>query len=248
MAFLEFLTALFSPQSWAWLISRTRRKMDLTTKNDNSEPADICPFGDIVLLVGPKERRLRVSSHCLRVASKVFNVMLGPRWMRADDQKDSPEVRLPEDDSKGMRLFCAVIHYRHDLIPEELPSRLVLKFAILVDKYDTATALSFAIPNLLTRMEPKTSPDLAYVAAASMIFHDDRIFQQVCQRLIFRHNSSYLDLHEDELLRQWLPFRLIREFTWETLFLFQEQMLTSLPLHQISSQRHVTRYAPRSMA
>lgn len=188
--------------------------MDPTTTNDHQELEDICPFGDIVLLVGPKERRLRVSSHCLRVVSKVFNVMLGPRWTGADDQKDSSEARLPEDDSKGMRLFCAVIHYRHDLIPEELPSRLALKFAVLVDKYDAAMALSLAIPDLMARVEPKTTPELAHVAAASMIFDDDYSFQKVCKRLVFRDSISYLDLHEDELLKQWLPFTVIREFTW----------------------------------
>jgi hypothetical protein len=62
---------------------------------------DILPDGDVVLVVGGDNIRLRVYSQCLRSASQVFAAMFGPNW--SDGQRlsrESPtEVPLPEDDA-----------------------------------------------------------------------------------------------------------------------------------------------------
>jgi hypothetical protein len=62
-------------------LGRASRNMDTAERNGKSDPvADISPDGDVVLVVGPRNVRLRIHSQCLRCASKVFGAMFGPHW------------------------------------------------------------------------------------------------------------------------------------------------------------------------
>jgi hypothetical protein len=45
---------------------------------------EVAKDGDVILVVGPEGRRMRVSSCVLRIASKVFAAMFGPNWRTQD--------------------------------------------------------------------------------------------------------------------------------------------------------------------
>jgi hypothetical protein len=119
------------------------RNIDTAERNGKSDPvADISPDGDVVLVVGPWNVRLRIHSQCLRCASKVFGAVFGPHWSEGQGlSKESPrEVPLVEDDADALRTICCVIHYRNDNVPQapdakrsffKLPSRPINTMSVL---------------------------------------------------------------------------------------------------------------------
>lgn len=122
---------------------------NMDTTNCNSKPdrvADISSDGDVVLIVGAENLRLRVQSQCLRSASEVFSKMFGPDWSEGQSlSKEAPtETPLPEDDTDAMQTICYIIHHRNDLVPSHLSAEEVLRIAIEVDKYDLKVAFKYA--------------------------------------------------------------------------------------------------------
>ena len=94
--------------------------MDTTKRNCKLDPVlDISPDGDVVLVVGPRNVRLRIQSQVLWCASKVFGAIFGPTWSEGQGlSKESPrEVRLVEDDADALRIIYYVIHYRNNNVP-----------------------------------------------------------------------------------------------------------------------------------
>jgi hypothetical protein len=110
--------------------------------------------GDVVLVVGPEQLKLRVHSLILKATSKPFAAMLGPNWTKGHDKpdRDMPmEVLLPEDNAISLKYICAIAHYQNQMIPDDLTAQDVLGIAIMADKYDIVDALSLASrPWLLT--------------------------------------------------------------------------------------------------
>ena len=107
---------------------------------------DISPSEDIFLVIAPDRVRLRVDSHCLRSASRVFDAMFGPYWKEGQGLSDAfPKgVTLEEDDAESMRTTCCVIHQRNDS-PQLAPgSQELLQIAILVNKYTLNVAMKHA--------------------------------------------------------------------------------------------------------
>src|SRR5262249_24550771 len=97
--------------------------MDTAERNGESDLiTDISPDGDVVLVVGPQNVRLRIHSQCLQCASNVFGAMFGPHWSEGQGlSKESPrEVPLVEDDADALRIICCVIHHRNDDVPQSL--------------------------------------------------------------------------------------------------------------------------------
>src|SRR5437667_9691364 len=113
--------------------------MDTAKRNDKPDRvADISPDGDVILIVGVENLRLKVYSQCLRSASKIFGAMFGPDWTEGQRlSKESPtEVPLLEDDADAMWMICCIVHHRNDLVPQHLTAKEVLQIAIEVDKYE----------------------------------------------------------------------------------------------------------------
>ena len=121
--------------------------MDTAERNCKLDPVpDISPDGDVVLVVGPRNVRLRIQSQVLRCASKVFGAMFGPTWSEGQGlSKESPrEVRLVEDDADALQIICRVIHHRNNDVPQSLTPKEVLQITIEADKYDLNIALKYA--------------------------------------------------------------------------------------------------------
>lgn len=112
---------------------------------------DTDPAGDVMLLVGPDKVSIRASSKVLRLASRVFDKMLGPHFAEGqslsgegslEKSAASPtEFTLPDDDSEAMVLFCDTIHFKRHATPD-IAFPLLAKMAFLSDKYDSSLALS----------------------------------------------------------------------------------------------------------
>ncbi|CZR60106.1 uncharacterized protein PAC_10001 [Phialocephala subalpina] len=191
--------------------------MDTIESNGKSDPVlDISPDGDVVLVVGPRNERLRVQSQCLQCASKVFDAMFKPYWSEGQGlSKESPrEVPLVEDDAHAMQTICCVIHHRNNDVPVSLTSKEVLQIAIAVDKYDLKVALKYASVQWLKPRPDEERVDKGYLLAAAFLYDDMDTFAAHTLSLILYHKGSYLEFLDDEITNQivhWKTFYLLKE-------------------------------------
>jgi hypothetical protein len=178
--------------------------MDTAERNDKLDPVpDISPDGDVVLVVGPRNVRLRIQSQCLRCASRVFGAMFGPTWSEGQGlSKESPrEVRLVEDDADALRIICCVIHHRNNDVPQSPTPKEVLQIAIEADKYDLNVALA-------QWLKPRGKPereDMGYLLAAAFLFGDMDMFVAYALTLILHYTGSYLEFLDDKITGQIVP-------------------------------------------
>lgn len=108
---------------------------------------EIVPDGDLVLMVGPKETKLRVRSTLLMFSSKAFSVMLGPDWKEGLNMRDrdgSFQLSLPDDNAAALKIICSIIHYQNKEVSRTFPTGDALAVAVAADKYDCVNALKFA--------------------------------------------------------------------------------------------------------
>ena len=184
--------------------------MDTVEHDGKSDPVlDISTEGDIVLVVGPENVRMRVQSQCLLCASKVFGAMFKPYWSEGQGlSKESPrDVLLVEDDVDALRIICCVIHYRNEDVPEFLTPKEVLQIAIEADKYDLNVALKYARVQWLKPRDSLDLVDMGYFLAATFMFGDVEMFITHGLELILHHKSSYMELLENTVISQILPWK-----------------------------------------
>jgi hypothetical protein len=185
--------------------------MDSAKRNDESDRVgDISPDGDVILIVGAENARLRVYSQCLRSASKVFGVMFGPDWREGQRfSRESPtEVSLPKDDADAMRTICCLVHHRNDLVTEHLRADEVLQIAIAVDKYDLKIALKYASIEWLKPRIDAERVEMGHLLVAAFLFDNAEMFLAHTITLILHYNGSYLDFLDDEFTSQIMPSRM----------------------------------------
>lgn len=127
--------------------AQTSSKMALTKSSRRPLSCDICPFGDVILVVGPDEIRLRVSSRCLKAASETFRALLILDELGINDHNPK-EFTLSNDDIDAMHLICSILHHQNSIIPQYIEPAMVLNIAIASDKWKLTQALRFAIPHL----------------------------------------------------------------------------------------------------
>lgn len=202
---------------------------------------DISPDGDVILLVGPESIRLRVSSHSLRAASPVFNVMFGPHWKEGQSlcASQPTEVRLEDDDADVMQLICCVIHHKNEDIPDAIEPRTALKLAIVVDKYDCATAMKYYLKQVLrpSGLAMETLSEQAYMVAAAFILQDDTLFRDLTRALLVEFKPCYTTLLEDAELRKHLPTEFFCKQFISLLFCFWSQDLMSVAHSVLLSEK-----------
>jgi hypothetical protein len=224
--------------------------MAFPTNSDNSISGDsmsdvinICPTGDVILVIGPSETRLRVHSMFLRAASKVFEVMLGPNWKECQNlsQKRPPEVFLAEDCVAAMTIICNVLHHRNNAIPSRVEGGLLLRIALAVDKYDLDVALQHTMALWMQPLETEGGDHIVFLLAASYIRGDARMFANLSRHAILHCTKSYMIFHKDELLESILPAHVCSTYhLFSTLDVPQQLILSCLAV-QLEQRRTVAR-------
>jgi hypothetical protein len=157
---------------------------------------DIATAGDVVFIVGPSQRRLKVYSLLVKNASAVFNVMLGPAFKEGHQltQPGLTEILLPEDNAEAMQIVFNIIHGRNDAVSETLDAGMLLQVTIIADKYDCYVPLKFAMKAWLSRMST-THPEEAWtLTMTALILRRQEPFGQATSALILHHSGSYLGL------------------------------------------------------
>ncbi|KAF2099015.1 hypothetical protein NA57DRAFT_76251 [Rhizodiscina lignyota] len=99
---------------------------------------NIAEAGDVVLVVGPEAKRIRVSSIFLSVVSPIFDNMLngngggmviyrGPGLPR--------EIVMVQDKPEAAELFCYVVHHIGPRVPRKILTHELYDFSAFVQKY-----------------------------------------------------------------------------------------------------------------
>lgn len=116
-------------------------------------------LGNLTVIVGKGESQIRtlVSKDAMRHASPVWRAMLDTnKW------KESTEgvLDMPEDDPQAMLIILRFAHLQFKQIPKVVEPMLLLKIAILCDKYDLYEVLWVHFVPLWTKSEDlKLSPE-----------------------------------------------------------------------------------------
>jgi hypothetical protein len=162
---------------------------------------DIAADSNVVLLVGPEERRLRVSASSLANVSKVFRTMFGPYFSEGQDLSDissgPKEVHMPDDNADAIEIICSMMHFHS--IPQEVGPDLMLDIAIVIDKYDCGIVLQHASILWLDPKKSKTLVELARLMAASYLPDNSKAFSQVTLAMVFGYGASYPALGEQDI-------------------------------------------------
>jgi hypothetical protein len=146
-------------------------------------------------LVGPDNVKLRVHSLVLKSASRTFFAMFEPTWKEGNmlGRNESTEVRLPEDNVTALRIICAVLHHRNELVPPTLTAGNILEIAIIADKYECIDALKFASQDWL-QPRGNEAGDLMLLTAAAYLFQNAPAFKKITKAMILNHSGPYLAL------------------------------------------------------
>ncbi|OQD69797.1 hypothetical protein PENPOL_c002G04779 [Penicillium polonicum] len=161
---------------------------------------NIAPAGDIILVVGPEQLKLRVQSLFLKAASKVLCAILGPNWKEGHDMLGAclpVEILLPEEDATALRCICAILHHRITLIPQIMAAHDVLRVAVTAKKFGVVEALTFANEFWLCPLN-KGASDLIVLAAAASLFQNAKAFRDITKALALNYGGSYLALSSED--------------------------------------------------
>jgi len=170
----------------------------VTPNATNLSTIGIAPSGDVVLVIGDEERKMRVHSLILRTSSKVFDAMLGPSYSEGANLSSAApkDISLPEDDAAALEIIFNVIHCRTDAIDDPLDPSLVLRVAIMADKYDFIEALKYAARDWMKCDAVRDAENLWRLAIASCWLRDDRGFENNTLALLCQYGGSYVNLGE----------------------------------------------------
>jgi len=175
------------------------------TSNDKKDVLEsnaiinIAQSGDVLLIIGPEQKQIKVYSIILRCASKVFDTMLGPNFQEGQNLlPDTPkEILLPEDGAVGFELLLNVIHYRMDVLSDEITPDLICYVSVIAEKYGLVDAMRWTIRDWLRPKKTKTEPlKLWQLAIASFCFRDERAFAILTRKLIMSHDGSFRELEQ----------------------------------------------------
>ncbi|KAM5360762.1 hypothetical protein BFJ70_g16769 [Fusarium oxysporum] len=189
--------------------------MEDPTDTKPNTVVEIAPDGDLVLIVGPEETKLRVRSILLMAASKPFSVMLGPDWKEGHDMRDHDgpfELSLPDDNAATLKIICSIIHYQNKKIPRTLSAGDVLAVAVVADKYDCVNALKFASETWLGT-SGDGSDNLMLLTAAAYLFRNALAFREITRALVLNYDGPYLALCTDDVesIMPWKIFCMLEE-------------------------------------
>ena len=176
---------------------RAAYDLDMAELGDSSftDVEDIAAVGDVILVVGPEQIRLRVHSLTLKATSQAFSAMLGSNWKEGRDLigKGLVNLLLPEDNAMAMKYVCAIIHHQNKMLPNDMAPPDILDIAITADKYNFVDALRFASGSWLQSCNLKAD-ELMTLTAAAYAFQNAQAFRDLTKALILNYGGSYFSL------------------------------------------------------
>ncbi|KAF5676958.1 hypothetical protein FDENT_9339 [Fusarium denticulatum] len=188
--------------------------MENPTGTKPNTVVEIASNGDLVLILGPEETKLRVCSILLIAASKPFSVMLGPDWKEGHNmhnQQGPFELSLPDDNATALKIVCSIIHHQNETVPRTLAASDILAIAVVADKYLCTNALKFASETWL-RTFGSEPHNLMLLTASAYLFRNAQAFSEITRALVLEYDGSYLALRTDEV-ESIMPWRIFCKYS-----------------------------------
>jgi hypothetical protein len=176
---------------------------------------EVATHGDVILVVGPHNKKIRVCSSVLNNASKVFSVMFGPDFAEGQnlDSHDPKEVPMPDDNAHALEIICNVIHLRNDVVPRSLSPKDIFEIAIAADKFDCVVALRYASAAWLNPKGVENILELSYLMSAAYILDDAQAFGDITLSMMLDHKDSYLPLADQGAgISDWVPWKVLCKY------------------------------------
>ncbi|KAF4806146.1 hypothetical protein CGCSCA5_v014681 [Colletotrichum siamense] len=172
--------------------------------DDTNAINNIAPDGDVVMVIGPKEKEFRLYSQILKATSKVFKAMLGLNFAEGQQlvnnksYNDPIKINLPEDDAYSMGILFELIHYRHDVL-SGTDGVTLFDVALAADKYDLIRAVKYPITEAMNDIlfgydERGEEESMWKLAIAASIFNCDSNFKKATQALVLLSSDGYISL------------------------------------------------------
>jgi hypothetical protein len=166
-----------------------------TSNEQHGRVFNICTDGDIFLVVGVQQVRMRVSSTYLISVSKTFATLLKGKTVPL-------ELALPNDFSDSIWTLCCIIHHRIDLVKQPSTSLGVLHLAIGSNKYALNDILKFASSVWLKPAFKMSMIETGYLLAAALLFDNQEMVKSHTSALILGYSTSYTPLAQDAFVNK----------------------------------------------
>ncbi|PPJ59327.1 hypothetical protein CBER1_05763 [Cercospora berteroae] len=145
--------------------------------------------GDVILVVGPAKKCIRVCSVTLSRASSVFAALCGPQYREGQQARSSSapaDIARPDDNADDFRFVCRVLHFHAPNLEDrglENEAKKLLGPAIVVDKYALTTAsvhTSRDLP-LIGKSEYTITDHIGKLRAIDDVYKYGEGYSELCQ-------------------------------------------------------------------
>lgn len=181
--------------------------MENITTEDQPTTVDVDPEGDIRLIVEYEDaktkhtetREFLVSTQVMCLASTVWRTMFSPtsRWVKGDLDRDS--FQLFGDDPDALIILLDIAHLNFDRVPSNVSFHILLRLAVLCDKYDTVKLVRRYITEWITcvkALKPLLDPQSEEWLFIAWVFGEKSIYEQVSKDLVLVTSVSSKFLEE----------------------------------------------------
>lgn len=170
------------------------------------DPVNIVVEGDLVFIVGPHARRLKVHSLFLESCSCILKqIISSAKRSSVPSQTEILEIALPEDDEDAFEALCRHIH-QANASSLTITVGLAKKVALLAKKYKCIENFVYAADYWLRNLsEPASKSGRTYwsLVVTALVFKNAEWFRKYSFRLLNSYRDSFLAFTEkchDQLL------------------------------------------------
>ncbi|KAK3694485.1 hypothetical protein B0T22DRAFT_533525 [Podospora appendiculata] len=167
-----------------------------TSSSNQDTTIPIAIDGDVVFVVGPSERKMRVHSTIIKGASPKLHGLMLPKLCKGQVYRANGylNVMMADDNADAMETIVRVLHGQNDAIKSKLRPEEILEIAIASNKYLLASPLKFALTVWLDCRNVVDPETLVHLAMAAYTIRDAATFSDTTSALLFHHAGSYQDL------------------------------------------------------
>ncbi|KIX07347.1 uncharacterized protein Z518_02000 [Rhinocladiella mackenziei CBS 650.93] len=210
----------------------------------------LAPEGDVVLVVGAKQLRIRADSLFLKRHSPVFTALFGPNFCEGQDLNTSSpkEIPLPDDDPDAMTAICATMYHAFDQIPRSPATGFVLSIVRHADKYDCYDVLTLPSQayGWLKSDNLTLGKDLVNTLAISYLVRDQEAFTNASKALVSKYDGSFADLADNVIcdVLPWKTFCRLEELRTRIQTLAASIVVSALPKPNYSGYGYTKYHSP----
>ena len=163
-----------------------------TTTNDT---VNIATEGDLLVIVGPHARHLRVYSLFLENCSCTLKqIISSAKRSSVSSKTKNLEIALPADDGDAFEVLCRHIH-QANASSLKVTVKLAEEVALLAKKYECIDSFVYAADYWLRNLsEPASKSVQAYwnLAVTALVFKNAEWFRKYSFRLLNSYHGSFL--------------------------------------------------------